>query len=88
MPFFFFIVLAVFTSFMDEFGNVKASLSNDCKGMLKLSEASFLLVEGETMLENARDLAAKHLKECPKRNHEQYLSMLAEHALETVHRCV
>ncbi|XWS44791.1 hypothetical protein CRYUN_Cryun15aG0078700 [Craigia yunnanensis] len=38
--------------------------------------------EGETILENARDLAAKHLKECLKQNSDHYLSMLADHALE------
>ena len=67
---------------MGEVGNIKASLSQDCKGMLNLYEASYLLVEGETILENARDLAAKHLKECLKQNSDHYLSMLADHALE------
>ncbi|GMJ03333.1 hypothetical protein like AT3G25810 [Hibiscus trionum] len=72
----------VLTSFMDEVGNIKASLSVDCKGLLNLYEASYLVVEGETMLENAREFAAKHLKECLKRNEDRYLSMLAYHALE------
>ncbi|XWS33213.1 hypothetical protein CRYUN_Cryun22dG0061500 [Craigia yunnanensis] len=72
----------VFTSFMDEVGNIKASLSQDCKGLLNLYEASYLLVEGETIQENARGLAATHLKECIKQNNDHYLSMLADHALE------
>ncbi|XVF14986.1 hypothetical protein REPUB_Repub09cG0109400 [Reevesia pubescens] len=72
----------VFTSFMDEVGNIKANLSHDCKGMLNLYEASYLLVEGERILENARDLAAKHLEECLMQNNDHYLLMLADHALE------
>ncbi|XP_022773843.1 terpene synthase 10-like [Durio zibethinus] len=73
---------AVFTSFLNEVGNIKASLSQDSKGLLNLYEASYLLVEGETMLENARDLVAKHLKKCLKQKNDPYLSMLSDHALE------
>lgn len=72
----------VFSSFMDEVGNIKESHSQDCKGLLNLYDASYLLVEGETVLENARGLAAKHLKECLKKNNDHYLSMLADHTLE------
>ncbi|KAK8527452.1 hypothetical protein V6N13_085282 [Hibiscus sabdariffa] len=72
----------VFTSFMDEVGNIKASFSQDYKGVLDLYEASYLLVEGETMLENARESAAKLLKECLKQTNDPYLRMLVEHALE------
>ncbi|KAK8603078.1 hypothetical protein V6N13_085275 [Hibiscus sabdariffa] len=72
----------VFTSFMDEVGNIKASFSQDYKGLLNLYEASYLLVEGETMLENARESAAKLLKECLKQTNNPYLRMLVEHALE------
>ncbi|KAE8677054.1 (-)-alpha-terpineol synthase [Hibiscus syriacus] len=72
----------VFSSFMDEVGNLKARFSLDCKGLLSLYEGSYLLVEGETMLENARDSAAELLKECRKQNNDQYLSMLVDHALE------
>ncbi|OMP12676.1 hypothetical protein COLO4_02890 [Corchorus olitorius] len=57
----------VFSSFLDEVGNFKASLSMDCKGLLNLYEASYLLVEDERILENARDFAAKHLKEYLKK---------------------
>ncbi|XVF88974.1 hypothetical protein PTKIN_Ptkin19aG0094500 [Pterospermum kingtungense] len=54
----------VFTSFMDEDGKIKASFSQDCLGMLNLYEASYLSVEGETILEKAIITAVKHLKEC------------------------
>ncbi|WRX07557.1 Terpene synthase [Theobroma cacao] len=72
----------VFSSFMDEMGNFKAGLCEDCKGLLNLYEASYHLVEGESILENARDFAAKHLKQCLKQNKDEYLFMLVEHALE------
>ncbi|KAA3481944.1 terpene synthase 10-like [Gossypium australe] len=73
----------VFACFMDDVGNVKASLNQDCKGLLNLYEASYHLLEGETMLENARELAAKLLKQCLKENNDHhYLWMLVEHALE------
>ncbi|XP_021289701.1 (-)-alpha-terpineol synthase-like [Herrania umbratica] len=72
----------VFSSFTDEMGNFKASLCEDCQGLLNLYEASYHLVEGESMLEKARDFAAKHLKEYLKQNKDPYLSLLVEHALE------
>ncbi|TYI84645.1 hypothetical protein E1A91_D05G379700v1 [Gossypium mustelinum] len=73
----------VFTYFMDDVGNIKSSLNQDFKGLLNLYEASYLLLEGETMLENARELAAKLLKQYLKENNDhQYLSMLVDHALE------
>ncbi|CAK7349935.1 unnamed protein product [Dovyalis caffra] len=72
----------VFNSFKDDQGNFKACLCNDIKGMLYLYEASYLLVEGESILEEARDFAAKHLKKHGMLNKDQYLSILANHALE------
>ncbi|KAG4149507.1 hypothetical protein ERO13_D05G338440v2 [Gossypium hirsutum] len=73
----------VFTYFMDDVGNIKSSLNQDFKGLLNLYEASYLLLEGETMLEKARELAAKLLKQYLKENNDhQYLSMLVDHALE------
>ncbi|MBA0829423.1 hypothetical protein Goarm_014031 [Gossypium armourianum] len=73
----------VFACFMDDVGNIKASLNQDYKGLLNLYEASYHLLEGETMLEKARELAAKLLKQCLKENNDnQYLWMLVEHALE------
>ncbi|TYH74662.1 hypothetical protein ES332_D05G416600v1 [Gossypium tomentosum] len=68
---------------MDDVGNIKSSLNQDFKGLLNLYEASYLLLEGETMLENARELAAKLLKQYLKENNDdQYLRMLVDHAFE------
>ncbi|KAK8334419.1 hypothetical protein V6Z11_A10G275500 [Gossypium hirsutum] len=73
----------VFACFMDDVGNIKASLNQDCKGLLNLYEASYHLLEGETMLENARELAAKLLKQCLKENNDHhYLWMLRMPRLE------
>ncbi|KAB2086721.1 hypothetical protein ES319_A04G053400v1 [Gossypium barbadense] len=73
----------VFTCFMDDVGNIKSSLNQDFKGLLNLYEASYLLLEGETMLENARELVSKLLKQYLKENNDhQYLWTLVDHALE------
>ncbi|MBA0746767.1 hypothetical protein Gogos_009257 [Gossypium gossypioides] len=73
----------VFSCFMDDVGNIKSSLNQDFKGLLNLYEASYLLLEGETMLEHARELAAKLLKQYLKENNDdQYLRMLVDHAFE------
>ncbi|MBA0880402.1 hypothetical protein Goshw_015105 [Gossypium schwendimanii] len=73
----------VFTCFMDDVGNFKSSLNQDFKGLLSLYEASYLILEGETILENARELVAKLLKQYLKENNDhQYLWMLVDHALE------
>ncbi|MBA0756106.1 hypothetical protein Gogos_005422, partial [Gossypium gossypioides] len=73
----------VFTCFLDDVGNIKSSLNQDFKGLLSLYEASYLILEGETILENARELVAKLLKQYLKENKDhQYLWMLVDHALE------
>lgn len=73
----------VFDIFMDETRNFKESVRKDILGMLSLYEASFLLLEGETILEETRDFTSKHLQEFVKNNKEEnYLSILVGHALE------
>ncbi|THG03643.1 hypothetical protein TEA_006351 [Camellia sinensis var. sinensis] len=69
----------VFNSFRDKFGNFKKSLCEDTKGLLSLYEASYLLMEDESILEEARDFTAKHLK---KESLDPNLGMLVSHALE------
>ncbi|KAK8300238.1 hypothetical protein V6Z11_D05G369500 [Gossypium hirsutum] len=73
----------VFTCFMNDVGNVKSSLNQYFKGLLNLYEASYLLLEGEIVLENARELVVKLLEQFLKENPDhQYLWMLVDHALE------
>ncbi|CAL5352012.1 unnamed protein product [Camellia sinensis] len=72
----------VFSNFKDKFGQFKESLSEDIKGLLSLYESSYLLMEGESILEEARDFATKHLKEYLKKRTDPNLAMLVSHALE------
>ncbi|KAM3730598.1 hypothetical protein ACB098_12G099300 [Castanea mollissima] len=72
----------VFNSFKDERGSFKACLCEDTKGMLSLYEASFFLIEGENILEEARDFSTKHLEEYVKQNKEKNLAAIVNHSLE------
>ncbi|XP_021910220.1 myrcene synthase, chloroplastic-like [Carica papaya] len=71
----------IFNIFMDEKRSFKAHLNEDIKGILSLYEASYLLVEGEIILEEARSFTTKHLKEYIKQNKND-LSVFVSHALE------
>ncbi|KAL7233761.1 hypothetical protein ACSBR1_017382 [Camellia fascicularis] len=72
----------VFNYFKDEMGNFKACLCEDVKGLLYLYEASYLAIEGESILEDARDFTTKNLKESLKKEVDQNLVNLVAHALE------
>ena len=51
--------------------------------MLSLYEASFLLIEGENILEEVRDFATKHLEEYLKQNIDKNLyAIVMTHSLE------
>ncbi|KAL1300282.1 hypothetical protein HN51_044960 [Arachis hypogaea] len=72
----------VFLSFLDDMHNFKEYQSVDVQGMLALYEASFYSMEGEKILDEARDLTTKFLAEYLNQNECSYLSLLTEHALE------
>ncbi|KAL4595817.1 hypothetical protein ACB092_12G119100 [Castanea dentata] len=72
----------VFNSFKDERGKFKACLCEDTKGMLSLYEASFLSIEGENILDEARDFSTKHLEEYIKQNIDKNLATIISHSLE------
>ena len=76
------LIAEVFNSFKDERGSFKACLCEDTKGMLSLYEASFFLIEGENILEEARDFSTKHLEEYVKQNKEKNLAAIVNHSLE------
>ncbi|KAI9377293.1 hypothetical protein POPTR_019G046201v4 [Populus trichocarpa] len=57
----------VFNHFKDEQGNFRAWIHDDLKGMLNLYEASYFLVEGENILEDARDFTTKNLENYVKK---------------------
>lgn len=73
----------VFKQFLDNEGNFHSSLSVDVKGMLSLYEASFVSMEGETLLDEARDFGSTYLKEFVHQNKEDNeTSILINHALD------
>ena len=77
------LIAEIFNNFKDETGQFKASLGDDIKGLLCLYEASFLLIEGESVLEEAKDFATKELKGYVNgRNEDPNLSTIVRHALE------
>ncbi|KAK9116364.1 hypothetical protein Sjap_015311 [Stephania japonica] len=55
-----------FYPFKDEKGGFKACLGEDMEGMLSLYDASHLALEGEDVLDEAKNFTAKHLKEIIK----------------------
>lgn len=74
----------VFNNFKDEFGNFKACLCEDVKGLLYLYEASYLSTMGENILDEAQNFSQKHLKESLK-NYKMIdpnLGILVSHSLE------
>ncbi|XVE92870.1 hypothetical protein REPUB_Repub01dG0140700 [Reevesia pubescens] len=71
----------VFSSFKDQNGSFKASLSEDVKGMLSLYEASYFAFEGENLLDEAEEFTRMQLKD-PKANISKSLAEQVNHALE------
>ncbi|KAM3291293.1 (R)-linalool synthase TPS5, chloroplastic isoform X1 [Capsicum chacoense] len=75
----------ILNNFQDEHGNLKQSICNDTKGLLKLYEASFLSTENETTLNNATRFTMARLKNYAD-NHcgdqDNVMASLVLHALE------
>jgi (-)-alpha-terpineol synthase len=76
------LIVEVFNNFKDERGDFKACLCEDMKGMLSLYEASFLSIEGENILDEARVFSTKHLEEYVKKNKDKNSYAIVSHALE------
>ncbi|XP_028772656.1 terpene synthase 10 [Neltuma alba] len=75
--------LESFDGFLDGKGNFHSSLSGDSKGILSLYEASFHSVEGEIVLDKAREFSSTHLKGfVNKSSEDDEVSLLVSHALE------
>ena len=72
----------VFSSFKDQNGSFKASLSEDVKGMLSLYEASYYGFEEENLLDEAKEFTRMHLNNMPKVNISRSLAEQVNHALE------
>ncbi|KAJ9685395.1 hypothetical protein PVL29_017433 [Vitis rotundifolia] len=73
----------VFPIFINKMGTVKPWLNEDIKGILCLYEASYLSVEGENILEEARDFTRNFLEEYLERTVDQNdLTAIINHAME------
>ncbi|RWV89760.1 hypothetical protein GW17_00048085, partial [Ensete ventricosum] len=72
----------VFNRFIDEKGNLKASLRHQTEGLMSLYEASHLAKEGEHVLEEAIDFTTKQLKSLMEGSLEPHLREHVAHALE------
>ncbi|XP_076914313.1 (-)-beta-pinene synthase, chloroplastic-like [Bidens hawaiensis] len=73
----------IFEDIKDDAGNFKGHLQTYIIGMLNLYEASYLSIEDENILDDARDFTTKYLKECLENNiSDQHLSTLISHALD------
>ncbi|KAK4276029.1 hypothetical protein QN277_019025 [Acacia crassicarpa] len=73
----------VFKGYLDNKGSFHYDLSVDIMGMLSLYEASFLSMEGEIILDEARNFSSTYLKEFVHENKEDNeISLLVNHALE------
>ncbi|KAJ8545631.1 hypothetical protein K7X08_018214 [Anisodus acutangulus] len=67
---------------MNEEGQFKTILVEDTKGLLSLYEASYLSMEGENIIEMARDFATNYLMESLKKRMDQNVAEQVSHALE------
>ncbi|KAJ0017622.1 hypothetical protein Pint_11397 [Pistacia integerrima] len=76
-------VQSLTSNHVDEKGNFRPCLKDDCRGILSMYEAAFLLKEGEiAIFDYFRNFTASYLKEYVKENKDQYLSTLVSHELE------
>ncbi|KAG6392290.1 hypothetical protein SASPL_146504 [Salvia splendens] len=72
----------VFCSLMDEEGNFKASLCEDVRGLVSLYEASYLSMEGESIMDLAKDFSLNQLARRLDQITEPCLKEQVRHALE------
>ncbi|RVW71186.1 (-)-alpha-terpineol synthase [Vitis vinifera] len=72
----------VFNCFKDEMGRFKPCHYEDIKGTLCLYEASYFSMEGESVLDEARDFTKKHLEKSLEQSIDKNLAILVSHSLE------
>ena len=75
-------VTDVFNCFKDEMGSFKPCHYEDIKGTLCLYEASYFSMEGESVLDEARDFTKKHLEKSLEQSIDKNLAILVSHSLE------
>ena len=67
---------------MDEEGSFKAILFEDVRGLVSLYEASYLSMEGESLMDLAKDFSLNHLTQMLDQITEPHLKEQVRHALE------
>ncbi|XP_038900857.1 terpene synthase 10-like isoform X1 [Benincasa hispida] len=77
------IPLEVFNRFRDELENLDSICEEKAKGMLSFYEASFLAMEDESFMDEARQFAVRHLSKYLKsNNNDEIICTMISHALE------
>ncbi|XP_023512338.1 terpene synthase 10-like [Cucurbita pepo subsp. pepo] len=72
----------IFHNFKDETKNFSTRLYQDLNGMLSLYEASFLCIEGENILEEAKHFTINYLEKYMRSCKDEYKASIIRHALE------
>nr|AGU13712.1 9-epi-caryophyllene synthase [Lavandula x intermedia] len=72
----------VFNRFTDEEGNFETWVGEDVRGLVSLYEASYLSMEGESILDMAKDFSSHHLSEMVEQIKDESLAEEVRHALE------
>ncbi|KAL8245325.1 hypothetical protein R6Q59_011583 [Mikania micrantha] len=72
----------IFKDNIDETGTVKGHLNEDIMSMLNLYEATYLSLENESILDNARIFTEKFLKQSIEKIADKYIVSLINHALD------
>ena len=76
-------VLEVFNKFKDEKGKIKQKFTKDIMGLIELSEASQLSVEGEDSLDEAGDISHHQLRDAwASQHHGHRLSEVISNTLQ------
>ena len=77
-----FVGAEIFRSLMDEEGSFKACLCEDVRGLVSLYEASYLGMEGESIMDLAKDFSLTHLTQKLDQITEPRQREQVRHALE------
>lgn len=75
-------VAEVFCSFMDGEGNFKESAAEDVRGLVSMYEASFLSMEGESILDLAKEFSSNQLAQKLEEIEDGGVAEEVKHALE------
>ncbi|PWA51042.1 germacrene D synthase [Artemisia annua] len=81
----FYVSCDIFNDFKDITGSFRESLTHDVEGLLELYEATYMSVQGEAVLDDARSFTITHLEKIAK-DHLQRNSSLSRRIQEALER--